>query len=218
MKKYILIIILSIILISIVAYIIFSNKNNNNQNTDAIRINTQISDDFSSSNQENANTEFKIISATQGLEEEISKFSTKISYEDSNRDTNMKITASKINGTIIPNGKTFSFNEIAGNPTSDEGYKKSGVIVDGKKVKGYGGGNCQVSTTIYNAAAKIDGIKITEKHEHGIDVGYIKMGKDATVAYGDLDLKFKNNTGYPIKLYVEITDKKVICKIVKISI
>jgi len=128
----------------------------------------------------------------------------------------MEISAEKINGTVIKSGETFSFNEIAGNPTPDEGYKKAGVFVNGQKVKGYGGGNCQISTTIYNAAKKVDGIEITEKHEHGKEVGYVEMGKDATVAYDELDLKFKNNNDFDVKVYVEVTEKKINAKISKV--
>jgi len=74
-----------------------------------------------------------------------------------------------------------------------------------------------VSTTIYNAVDKIDGIKVTERHEHGKEVGYIKMGKDSTVAYDGLDLKFENNTGYDIKLYAELSDKKIKVKVNKLK-
>ena len=124
---------------------------------------------------------------------------------------------SSSNGTIIKDGEEFSFNKIAGNPTPDRGYKKAGVFIDGELKKGYGGGNCQVSTTIYNAVDKIDGIKVTERHEHGKEVGYIKMGKDSTVVYDGLDLKFENNTGYDIKLYAELSDKKIKVKVNKLK-
>ena len=87
----------------------------------------------------------------------------------------------------------------------------------GKKKKGLGGGNCQVSTTLYNAVRKIDGIKITERHEHGVELGYIEKGKDSTVVYDSLDLKFKNNSGYDIKLYASTTNTRVTVKVMKID-
>ena len=74
-----------------------------------------------------------------------------------------------------------------------------------------------MSTTIYNAVDKIDGIKVTERHEHGKEVGYIEMGKDSTVVYDGLDLKFENNTGYDIKLYAELSDKKIKVKVNKLK-
>ena len=129
----------------------------------------------------------------------------------------MKITCNKINNFILKNGEEFSFNKVAGNPTPDRGYKEAGIIVNGELEKGYGGGNCQVSTTIYNAVRKIDGIKITERHEHGVELGYIEKGKDSTVLYDSLDLKFKNNSGYDIKLYASTTNTRVTVKVMKID-
>lgn len=217
MKKYFLPITLAIILIFGILYFLRFRNTNNNSDTNAERMSLENQNYSTNYPNENVNSDSKskIVTATQGEEVELAKFSTKIYIDDDNRDTNMKITASKINGTIIKNGDSFSFNEMAGSPSPDEGYKEAGVIVDGKKVKGYGGGNCQVSTTIYNVAKKVDGIEITERHEHGVEVGYIEMGKDATVAYDDLDLKFKNNTGFDVRLYVEVTEKNVIAKITK---
>ena len=122
-----------------------------------------------------------------------------------------------MNGTTIKAGDTFSFNSIVGQPSAEKGYQEADVIVDKKVEKGYGGGNCQVSTTIYNAAKKIDGVEITERHEHDKPVGYIEMGKDATVAYDYLDLKFKNNTNYNFKLKAYIKNNKVYVDIYRVS-
>ena len=68
------------------------------------------------------------------------------------------------------------------------------------KQKGFGGGNCQVSSTLYNAVLAVSSLKVTERHEHSNDVPYVKDGKDAAVAYGSYDFKFINNTGYDIKI------------------
>ncbi|MGN1270008.1 MAG: VanW family protein [Clostridia bacterium] len=212
MKKYILPIILFIIILAIFIYYFAFYKQNNSTNYNATKIGTEIENSTTNSSVVN----HQIISETQNIETTLSEFSTKIQIDDDNRDKNIMLTASFINGTVIKNGDTFSFNNTAGNPTPDRGYEKAGVFVNGQKVKGYGGGNCQVSTTIYNAALKVDGIEITERHEHGMPVGYVEMGKDATVAYDDLDLKFKNNTGYDIKIYVEVINHKLTVKIVKI--
>ena len=78
-------------------------------------------------------------------------------------------------------------------------------------------GNCQVSTTLYNAALAVPGITIVERHEHGRNVDYIEDGKDATVSYNTLDLKFKNDTGNDIKLYTWCDDVNVYAKICKIE-
>ena len=207
MKKYILPIIILIAFIVLVAYFYF-NKFNFNYESDynANRLSTEVENNKIKNNSV-ANTD--VPRAPVIVEEEISSFSTKIIDDDEDRDTNIRITCNEINGTIIKNGEEFSFNKVAGNPTPDRGYKKAGVFIDGELKNGYGGGNCQVSTNIYNAVNKIDGIKVTERHEHGKEVGYIEMGKDSTVVYDDLDLKFRNNTSYDIKLYTELSDNKV---------
>lgn len=208
MKKYILPIIILIAFIGVVAYFYFNKFSFNNEiDYNANRLSTEVK------NSTSLNTD--IPSEPVAIEQEISSFSTKIIDKDDNRDINMKLTCEKINNTIIKNGEEFSFNKIAGNPTPDRGYKEAGIIVNGTLEKGYGGGNCQVSTTIYNAVKNIDGIRITERHEHGVELGYIEMGKDSTVVYDDLDLKFKNSTGYDIKLYALTTDSKVTVNVVK---
>lgn len=212
MKKYILPIILFIIILAIFIYYFAFYKQNNSTNYNATKIGTETENSTTNSSVVN----YQIVSETQNIETTLSEFSTKIQIDDDNRDKNIMLTASFINGTIVKNGDTFSFNNTAGNPTPDRGYEKAGVFVNGKKVKGYGGGNCQVSTTIYNAALKVDGIEITERHEHDMPVGYVEMGKDCTVAYDDLDFKFKNNTGYDIKIYVEVVNHKLNVKIAKI--
>ena len=207
MKNYVkwIIALISIILIGLIIYYFFSLQKNNNSNysSDAQRLSAE-------ENIQNQDTNI------MPEEKEISNFSTKILIDDDNRDTNLKLTASKINGTVINPNETFSFNEIAGNPTPDKGYEKAGIFVNGKKEKGYGGGNCQVSTTIYDAVLKVKGLEVTERHEHGKEVGYVKQGKDATVVYDELDLKFKNNLENAIKLYVDVTEEKINVKIMEL--
>lgn len=210
MKKYILPIILVVSFIVLIAYFYF-NKFHFNDEIDysTNRLSVEL---------ENGSIPNNVAPSTPIItEDEISTFSTKIIDKDDDRDINIKLTCNEINGTVIKNGEEFSFNKIAGNPTPDRGYKEAGVFINGELKKGYGGGNCQVSTTIYNAVKKIDGIKVTERHEHGKEVGYIKMGDDSTVAYDTLDLKFKNNTGYDIKLYSSSTEKEVTIKVVKVN-
>ena len=207
MKSKWIFILIGIIVIIGIAYFIFSQRNINNTThygtSDGQRISTET--------QNNAQDTKKLV------ETEISKFSTKIIVDDDNRDNNLEISASKLNGVIVKDGEEFSFNDTVGNPTPDEGYEKAGVFIGGQKSKGYGGGNCQISTTLYDAVLKVKGLKVTERHEHGKEVGYVEKGKDATVVYDELDLKFKNNTGYDIKIYSDVTEEKVNVKIVKLS-
>lgn len=222
MKKFIIFLIIFII-IAFAGFMLIrykNNSNNNSSNYSGVKIsaeqNTQENNNQNKNelaNTTNTNTQ----NDTKPKETELASCSTPIIIDDNNRDKNLKITADKINGTIVKNGEEFSFNDTVGNPTEEKGYEKAGAFSNGKKIKTYGGGNCQVSTTIYDTALKVKGIEITERHEHGKSVGYVKEGKDATVAYDYLDLKFKNNTGHDIKIYASVGKEKVNVKIVKLG-
>lgn len=210
--------IIPIVLLFSFIFIIYSNNNVQKEEENVGNNQTYNSEKTStSSNSINNSTSNTSITKSSTEEREVASYSTPIQINDDNRDKNMEISSQKINGTIIKVGEEFSFNKIVGSPTEEKGYEKAGVFVNGKKVKGYGGGNCQVSTTIYNVALKVKGLEITERHEHGKEVGYVKKGDDATVAYDTLDLKFKNNTENDIKILVEVTESKVTAKIIKIE-
>ena len=78
------------------------------------------------------------------------------------------------------------------------------------------GGNCQISSTLYNAVLKLDKLDVIERHEHSKKVYYVEEGKDAAVAYGSVDFKFKNNYDYDIKIYSSPTKDRIDVRIVKI--
>ena len=117
------------------------------------------------------------------------------------RMTNLKLAAKAIDGYVVKAGEEFSFNAVVGKRTKERGYQKAITYVNGEKVKDYGGGICQISTTLYNAALNAQ-LNVTERHEHGVEVPYIEKGKDATVDYENLDLKFQNPFDYSIMLSV----------------
>ncbi|HZX21038.1 MAG TPA: VanW family protein [Clostridia bacterium] len=119
---------------------------------------------------------------------------------DKGRTENIKIAANNINDTILMPGEEFSFNDSTGPRDAKSGYKEASIIMDGEFVTGIGGGVCQVSTTLYRAALRSD-MEITSRQNHGLPISYVPMGQDATVVYGYIDLKFKNNKKYPV--YVE---------------
>ena len=137
----------------------------------------------------------------QVKEEILSTFSTKIYSNDTSRQNNINITCSTLNGTVVKNGATFSFCNTIGPSNSSKGYQEADIFdKNGNKKKGLGGGNCQVSTTLYNAVLAVPSLTVTERHEHSNHVPYIEEGKDAAVAYGSYDLKFVNNSGNDIKI------------------
>ena len=118
--------------------------------------------------------------------------------------------------TEIKPGETFSFCNIVGKATKEKGYQEADIYVEGEKQQGLGGGNCQVSTTLYNAIIKVEGLEIVERHEHSGYVPYIEKGKDAAVAYGSYDFKFKNNTNKIIKIVMECKEQDITAKIIEI--
>lgn len=104
-----------------------------------------------------------------------------------------------------------------GKPTIEKGYEEADAFDrDGNIFQSLGGGNCQVSSTLYNAILQIPALKVTERHTHSRRVYYVEKDKDAAVAYGSVDLKFKNNTGYDIKIYSNSDLSSVNIRIVKL--
>ncbi len=139
--------------------------------------------------------------APQTKEEQIATFSTKIYSNDAARQNNISITCNTLNDTIVKNGETFSFCGTVGQSSTSKGYQKADIFdKNGNKKKGLGGGNCQISSTLYNALLSVPTLVITERHAHSNYVPYIAKGKDAAVAYGSYDLKFKNDSGNDVKI------------------
>ena len=146
-----------------------------------------------------------------------SEFSTKILTKSKNRATNIKITCEKINGMEVKPGETFSFCDRTGKSKESEGYKKADVIVGDDTVKALGGGNCQVSTTLYNAVLNSSELEVIERHPHGKKVNYVPEGKDAAIAHGSKDFKFKNNSDKTLKIYASSDGKSVSIKLAFIN-
>ena len=220
MKK-VLISVISIILIIAIGFAIYIFYNNSTNSKAGQDINAN----EDNKKQENIINEINntympnntVTVPTTPVETDVASFSTNLSG-DSARLNNISITCNTINGTTIKNGDSFSFNSIVGQPSAEKGYQEADVIVDKKVEKGYGGGNCQVSTTIYNTALQVEGLNVTERHPHKKKVTYIEEGKDAAVSYsGGLDLKFTNNTGKDIKIYVSSDNDSVDARIVELS-
>lgn len=151
-------------------------------------------------------------------ETQLSTFSTKIYTKESARQNNMQLTASRLHGHIVKSGETFSFCNILGPSSTEEGYQEADIFDNqGNKKKGLGGGNCQISSTLYNAVLAAPGLTVVERHEHSNNVPYVQKGKDAAVAYGSYDFKFKNETGNDIKLLFEVSADTVTTTIVKLQ-
>lgn len=147
---------------------------------------------------------------------QVARYSTPILDRDKSRVKNIRLAAKKIDKKIIMPGQEFSFNKATGRRTKKMGYEDATVIINTpagpKHAKAPGGGVCQLSTTIYNAALKCR-LNVTERHEHSDDVYYVADGMDATVTYNGADLKFVNNRKNPIMLRVYVGNRTVRVKI-----
>ncbi len=119
------------------------------------------------------------------------------------RKHNIELVSSLLDGTVIAPGQTFSYNHTTGPRTEANGYLMAPVIANGAYELDYGGGVCQVSSTIYAAIRERYSIEVTMRKPHGLEVTYLPVGMDATVSYGSKDLKFKNRYPFPIVLHVQ---------------
>ena len=131
---------------------------------------------------------------------DIGTYTTKIQDTDANRMYNIKLACKRLDGHIVKAGEEFSFNSTMGNMGASDGYKKAlGFDSNGNKIKMYGGGICQISSTLYNAVLAAN-LKVTERHAHSRRVYYVPKNKDATVFSGGPDFKFKNTTNFNITI------------------
>ena len=138
-----------------------------------------------------------------------SNFCTDYSKSSEDRKANIKLAFEKINGTILPAGEEFSFNNVVGERTAENGFKEAKVILAGEYENGIGGGVCQASTTLYNAVIRA-GLDVVEVKPHSIPASYVPLSLDAMVSWGYSDLRFVNNTSSPIYIKA-ITDDKKLC-------
>lgn len=150
-------------------------------------------------------------------ETQIATFSTKIHNKDEERQNNIGITCKTLSTKEVQPGEIFSFCDTVGKATHAKGYEEADIYVDGKKEQGLGGGNCQVSTTLYNAVLQVPELEVVERHQHSGNVPYVQKGKDAAVSYGAYDFKFKNNTNNVIKIVMENSPENVTAKLLKIE-
>lgn len=147
-----------------------------------------------------------LVSGTR--EYEIGCYATGLRGRTPSQIHNLTVAVSRINGVILQPGQTFSFVKTVGPWTADMGYMKAPVSYDGELIRSWGGGVCQTSTTLYNAAL-LAGLDIIERHKHHWPARYAPLGRDAAVAYSDIDLRFRNNLPAPVRLVGKIEGDRV---------
>ena len=135
------------------------------------------------------------------------KFSTAFYTSSAERAHNISLAAKKIDGYVILPGETFSFNEVVGKRTRENGFKDAKVILNGEFTDGVGGGTCQVSTTLYNCALLSD-MQIITVNQHSLPVSYVAPSFDAMVS-DTADLKFKNTSQAPVTVHSFIKDRNL---------
>jgi len=146
-------------------------------------------------------------------EVEIANFSTSISERTPEQIENIKIALAKIDGKILRPGEIFSFNEIVGERLKHLGFRGAPTIYQGTVIDTPGGGLCQLSSTIYNTAL-LSGMEIIERKPHLWVIRSVGPGRDAAIVYDRIDLKFKNNLPFSIRIKSEITETLLIIKFI----
>ena len=131
-----------------------------------------------------------------------------------NRVKNIIKAAALVNGTVLAPDEVFDTNAVLGDRNEENGWFTAPGIVNGKYEQEYGGGVCQVSTTLYNAALLAD-LQIVERINHSIPVSYVDLGRDATISTGGPNLRFKNSTQYPVTICA-VTDEDNMSVTVKV--
>jgi len=130
-----------------------------------------------------------------------------------NRRHNVELAASLINEHLMNPMDVFSYNDVVGQRTAERGFREANAYANGRIIQEIGGGICQVSSTIYYTLLHTD-LEIVERWEHGMTVSYIQLGSDATVDWRSKDLRFRNNTDYPIRVETEYEGRDLVIRII----
>ncbi|MGE5629638.1 MAG: VanW family protein [Caulobacteraceae bacterium] len=139
----------------------------------------------------------------ENIKDRLGEYSTKFNAADEDRTHNIKTATLSASNVLVKPGEIFSLNQTVGPRLAKFGYKEAKVIINNELVPGIGGGVCQVSSTLYNAALLSD-MKIVERRSHSLPSSYVALGRDATISEDYIDLKFQNTTNYPIYIHGEV--------------
>ena len=142
----------------------------------------------------------------------VSRFSTNFNAQRLNRTKNITLAAKSLDNYMLAPGEVFSFNQVVGPRVKERGYDEADIIMQNELVPGIGGGVCQVSSTLYNAAL-LAGLEVVERYNHSMMIAYVRPGLDATVAYDSKDLKFRNTSGGHLIIKCAITQSTLSVKI-----
>jgi len=144
----------------------------------------------------------------EAITDRLTSFTTGLGNSSRNRVHNVTLACQAIDGTVLLPGDVFSYNDTVGPRVASAGFKEAPVIVRGKLEKGTGGGICQVSSTLYNAALLAD-LEIVRRRHHAFPVHYVPAGRDATVVDGVIDFRFKNRLTHPVAIDAKVSGGRV---------
>lgn len=156
------------------------------------------------------------LSDLKGIKESIGLGITPYRVSDKGRTANIISAVKSLDGTVIEPKAQFSFNRVIGTSVRETGYSTGPLMIDGRLSVTSSGGVSQVASTLYQALLYA-GIKVEERHAHTAPPGYVASGQDAAVAYGKLDLKFKNTTGYPIYVKASVKNNRVVIELLGVK-
>ena len=142
------------------------------------------------------------------ITDKLGEFATSFNASNESRSYNIKLATKSVTDVLVRPGETFSLNKTIGPRLAKYGYRSAKVLINNEYVDGIGGGVCQVSSTLYNAAL-LANLKIVERKNHSLPSSYIGLGRDATISGDYIDLKFMNNTPYPLYIYGEVKGNQV---------
>ncbi|GGF87947.1 vancomycin resistance protein [Paenibacillus albidus] len=148
----------------------------------------------------------------QGVERKITQFSTSLGASGPGRTYNVEAAAKAVDGTILPPEGIFDYGKAIEKAKTDYGFREAPVIVSGKLQPGIGGGICQVSSTLYNAALR-SGLEIVERRNHSLPVSYLPKGQDATFAEGYINFRFRNTTGKYLMIKAAVQGRSLTIKL-----
>lgn len=144
--------------------------------------------------------------------EKIGEYVTFFNSNNKERNNNIYLAAKAINNYVLFPGEIFSFNKVVGERTAGKGYLPATVIVNGEFSEDFGGGICQVSSTLFNAVDNA-GLKVVQRNSHSREVSYVPPKRDATVSWNGPDLIFKNDYNQPILILAKSIENKLIIEI-----
>lgn len=146
----------------------------------------------------------------------LGEYATTLKGRTPNQTHNAALALREIRGATIAPGEVFSFNQKLKGWTARDGYRKAPVSYNGQLIDSWGGGVCQTSTTLFNAAL-LAGCRVLERHPHQFAPSYVSPGRDAAVAYETVDLRFENPYPFPLQISGEVRNQTLFVRLTGVA-